>query len=212
MIRRRRTPLALAALAAVAALAGRAEAASIATYQLKNNAAAGTAPVSQVVAEIQPPGSVFAPASSSASPLTVLSGSGGFNAAGVTVAIGTGKLANGDPLQVLNLQFDKGGLAPGGVVDFSLNLGANYTGPNPTLLLEDPHTGLAPAGLTIAAFTPPTTSTGSGSGSTTPTAGGSTTTPSNNVPEPVSIALWSVAAGLGLLRARAFRRARQVEG
>lgn len=210
MIRRRRTSLALAALAAVAALAGRAEAASIATYQLKNTA--GTATISQVVAEIQPPGSVFAPASSKDSPLTVLTGSGGFNASGLTVAIGTGKLANGDPLQVLNLQFDKSGFAPGGVLDFSLNLGANYAGPAPTLLLEDPTTGLAPAGLSIAAFTPPTTSTGNGSGSTNPTAGGGTVIPSNNVPEPVSIALWSVAAGLSLLRARAFRRARQVEG
>jgi hypothetical protein len=202
VIRRRRITWALVAVAA-AGLAGRAGAASIASYQLKNT---GTGTATQVLAEIDPAGSVFAPSGSSQSPLTVLNGSSGFNAAGLTVAIGTGKLANGDPLQVLNLQFDKSGFAPGGVLDFSLNLGSTYTGPTPTLILEDPTTGLAPAGLSLLPFTPPPTNTGGGSGSS-----GGGTPPSNNVPEPVSLALWSVAAGLGLLRARAFRRARQVE-
>jgi hypothetical protein len=190
---------------AAAGLAGRAGAASIANYQLKNT---GTGTATQVLAEIDPAGSVFAPSSSSQSPLTVLDGSGGFNASGLTVAIGTGKLANGDPLQVLNLQFDKSGFAPGGVLDFSLNLGSTYTGPTPTLILEDPTTGLAPAGLSLVPFTPPTT----GGGTTPPPATGGGTPPGNNVPEPVSLALWSVAAGFGLLRARAFRRARQIEG
>jgi hypothetical protein len=210
VIRRRRISW---VLVAVAAAAGPAGAASIATYQLKNT---GTATASQVLAEIEPAGSVFAPASSQQSPLTVLSGSSGFNASGLTVAIGTGKLANGDPLQVLNLQFDKAGLAPGAVLDFSLNLGTNYSGPTPSLLLEDPTTGLAPKGLSLVPYTPPTSSTGGGTGTKTGTGtgtgSGGTTTPSAQVPEPISLAVWSVAAGLGLLRARAFRRARQVEG
>lgn len=204
MIRRRRTTWALAAVAA-AALAGRAGAASIASYQLKNT---GTGTATQVLAEIAPAGSVYAPSSSSQSPLTVLDGSSGFNASGLTVAVGTGTLANGDPLQVLNLQFDSKGFAPGGVLDFSLNLGSSYTGPTPTLVLEDPTTGLAPAGLSLQSYTPPPTS---GTGGTPPPTTGGGSPPSNNVPEPVSLALWSVAAGLGLLRARAFRRARQVE-
>ena len=74
-------------------------------------------------------------------------------------------------------------------------------------------TGLTPAGLSITPFTAPTTAptgTGTGSGTGT-TSGGGTSPPGANVPEPVSIALWSVAAGLGLLRAKAFRRARQLE-
>ncbi len=209
MIRRRRTTWALVALAA-AGLAGRAGAASIANYQLTNT---GTGTATQVLAEIAPAGAVDAPSSSAQSPLTVLTGSSGFNASGLTVAIGTGTLANGDPLQVLNLQFDSKGFAPGGVLDFSLNLGSNFAGPTPTLILEDPTTGLAPAGLSLSSYTPPATgSTGGGSGSTPPTSGGGGSTPGGNqVPEPVSLALWSVAAGLGLLRARAFRRARQVE-
>jgi hypothetical protein len=33
--------------------------------------------------------------------------------------------------------------------------------------------------------------------------------PTANTPEPVSLALWSALAGAGLLRARAFRRARR---
>jgi hypothetical protein len=192
---------------AAAGLAGRAGAASIANYQLKNT---GTGTATQVLAEIAPAGSVFAPSSSTQSPLTVLDGSSGFTASGLTVAIGTGKLANGDPLQVLNLQFDSKGFGPGGVLDFSLNLGSTYTGPTPTLILEDPTTGLAPAGLSLLSYTPPTTPTGGGPGSTT-SGGGGGPPPGHNVPEPVSLALWSVAAGLGLLRARAFRRARQIE-
>ena len=220
MIRRRRTSLALAAFAGVAALAGRAEAASIATYQLKNT---GTAAVTQVVAEIAPAGSI--PSDTAANPFSVIttpsgpdgkSVSGGFDmpAAGAPAldTVGTGKLANGDPLEVLKLQFDTKGFAPGAILNFSLNLGTSSSGPAPTLLLEDPTTGLSPAGLSLVPFTAPTTTPSDGLGSTTPTAGGGTTVPTANVPEPVSIAVWSVAAGLGLLRARAFRRARQIEG
>lgn len=226
MIRRRNRTWVFAALAAFAGTAGPAGAASIATYQLKNT---GTATVTQVLAEISPAGSVFAPTSSSANPFTIIytpSGSAGTSVSGgfdtktdkndatiapPTDAIGTGKLANGDPLQVLNLQFDKNGFAPGGVLNFSLNLGANFAGATPTLILEDPTTGLTPAGLSITGFTPPTTTptgTGSGSGNGSP---GGPPQPGNHVPEPVSLALWSVAAGLGLLRAKAFRRARQLE-
>ena len=184
MIRRRSRTWVFVAAAAVSATAGRAGAASIATYQLKNT---GTATVSQVLAEISPAGAVFAPTSSSANPFTIIytpsgadgkSLSGGFDTktdkngttpplAPPTDAIGTGKLANGDPLQVLNLQFDKNGFAPGGVLNFSLNLGSNFTGPTPTLILEDPTTGLTPAGLSITSFTAPTsTPTGTGTGTT----------------------------------------------
>ena len=218
----RRTSLALAAFAGVAALAGRAEAASIATYQLKNT---GTAAVTQVVAAIGPAGSI--PSDTAANPFSVIttpsgpdgkSVSGGFDmpAAGAPAldTVGTGKLANGDPLEVLKLQFDTKGFAPGAILNFSLNLGTSSSGPAPTLLLEDPTTGLSPAGLSLVPFTAPTPTTpaGTSTGSTIPTAGGGTTVPTANVPEPVSIALWSVAAGLSLLRARAFRRARQIEG
>jgi hypothetical protein len=201
VIRRCRTTWTLVALAA-AALANRAEAASIATYQLKNT---GTTTVNQVIAEIEPAGSVYAPANSQQGPLTVLDGSSGFNASGLTIGIGTGKLANGDPLQVLNLQFDSAGFAPGAVLDFSLNLGSNYAGPSPTLVLEDPTTGLAPAGLSLTPYTPPVTTPTPPTPTPPPSSG---STPGAQVPEPHSLALWSAATGLGLLHVRALRRTR----
>jgi hypothetical protein len=240
VIRRRSRTWVFIAVAAVgvAGTAGRAGASTIATYQLVNT---GTTTVTQVLAEISPAGAVFAPTSSSTNPFTIIytpsgpsgtSASSGFDSttsstdssvAPPTDAIGTGKLANGDPLQVLNLQFDKNGFAPGGVLNFSLNLGSNFAGPTPTLILEDPTTGLTPAGLSITPFTAPTstptgsgsstsgTGSGTGTGTGTTTSGGGSSTPTAQVPEPISLALWSVAAGLGLLRAKAFRRARQME-
>jgi hypothetical protein len=205
VIRRCRTTLVLAALVAVgvAGATDRARASGIATYQLTNT---GTTPLTQIIAEILPANSV-APPSQAVNPLTILSGSKGFDTTSLIDSLGSGKLANGDPLQVLELQFNgTGGLAPGGVVNFSLNLAPGYTGVAPTLMVESPTTGLS-----VLPYTPPVTDPSSGSGGS-PQGGGSTGVPvTNQVPEPLSLTLWSVAAGLGLLRARAFRRARQLE-
>lgn len=219
MIRRRRRSWVLAAVAVVAAgaCAGRAGASSLAYYQLKNT---GTSPVSLVVAEVSPANSVTTSGANPFSVITTPSGptgtsvSTGFDPTGpngfALDTFGEGKLANGDPLQVLKLQFDSKGFAPGAVMNFAIDLGSNYAGALPSLILADPTTGLTPAGLSLTPFTPPAPPAGTGTGSGTPTGGGGAT-PGNNVPEPVSIAVWTLASGLGLIRARAFRRARQLE-
>jgi hypothetical protein len=217
VIRCRQTTWALVAVAA-AALAGRAGASSIASYQLENT---GTTTVTQILAEINPAGSVFAPTDQNLNPLKIIttpsgptgtSVSSGFDPVGPTADqaidhIGTGTLANGDPLQVLDLQFDSRGFTPGAVMNFSLTLTAGDAAP--TLTLIDPTTGLPATGLSLVPFTAAASSTGGSGTTTTPTGGGST--PSNNVPEPATLALWSVIAGLGMLRARAFRRGRRIE-
>jgi hypothetical protein len=204
VIRRCRTPLVI--LTAVFGLAGLVRAGGMATYQLVNTGDANASPVTQVVAEIIPAGAV-SPPSPNVDPLTILSGSTGFNKSNLIDFLGNGTLNTGNPLQVLKLQFDGSGLAKGGVVNFALNLDPSYTGPPPTLELAPGTTGVS-----LLSFTPPVTSGagGSGGGTTPPLAGGGSGGGTNSVPEPISLALWSVAAGLGLLRARAFRRARQV--
>ncbi len=209
MIRRTRTPL--AALAAVLWLAGHAQAARIISYELKNTGGAAAPPVTQVFAYVHPAGSVGPdPAlipQPTTSPFNVLSNSSGFNADNLTTFLGDGTLNTGDPIQVLRLQFDSNGFSgAGSSLKFALDLNPKYTGPTPTLELVPGTTGVSLAQYTppVPVVTPPPVVvpvTGGGTSS-----GGGTTM----VPEPMSIALWSAAAGLGLLRARAFRRARGV--
>ncbi len=204
MIRRCRTPMVV--LMAVFGLAGWANASGMATFQLINTAPAGTTPVGQVVASILPAGSVpdGTNPNSPANPFTALSGSSGFNVANLVDFLGSGTLSTGDPVEVIKLQFDGAGFAPGGIVNFSLALDPSYSGPPPTLVLAPGTTGLSLLPYTPPApvVTPPPTTGGSG---------GTSTTPTTQVPEPISIAFWSAAVGLGLLRARAFRRARKFE-
>ncbi len=205
----RRSSLALIAFAAVAALSGRAHASGIANFQIVNHNPAGTAPLTDVLAEIQPPGAVDAPTGSKTSPMTVLAGSSGFDAKDLTFNLGNNQAGQNVALDIIfsKTSTDPGpGFAPGGVLNFSLNTVGSTA---PTLTLVNPTTDLPPVGLTLSSFTPPTTGTGTGTTGTT-TSGNGSTAPSNNVPEPISLAVWSVAAGLGLLRARAFRRARQI--
>jgi hypothetical protein len=207
VIRRYRTPL--VALTAVLGLAGWARGSGMATFQLINTAPAGTPAVNQVVATILPAGSVpdGTNPSSSANPFSVLSGSSGFNVSNLVDFLGSGTLSNKEPVEVIKLQFDGAGFSPGGVVNFSLALDPGYTGPPPTLVLAPGTTGLS-----LLSYTPPgTPPTGSNTGGTPTGGGGTTTPPTTQVPEPVSIVFWSAAVGLGLIRARAFRRAHKLD-
>ena len=205
----RRTHFALLVASASLAAAGSARAGGMATYQLVNTSTDGSAATSQVVASILPAGSV-APPTPDTSPLTILPGSTGFNASNLVDFLGDGTLSTGDPLQVLRLQFDPKGFGQGAVLNFGLNLAQNYTGPPPTLILPPGTTGLS-----LLPYTPPVATGGQSGSETTTNGSGTTAAPvsggvtSASVPEPLSLALWSVAAGFGLLRARAFRRARQ---
>jgi hypothetical protein len=193
-------------LTALIGLPGLTMASGVAYYQLVNTSAKGTTPVDQVVASILPAGSVpdgTNPNGPTSNPFAVLAGSSGFNVANLVNFLGSGTLDTGDLVEVIKAQFDSQGFAPGGVLNFSLNLDPSYNGPPPTLVLAPGTTGLSLLPYTPPTSTPtPTVPTG-GSGGTSPNS-----TPTASVPEPMSLVLWSAATGLGLLRARAFRRSR----
>jgi hypothetical protein len=142
----------------------------------------------QVVALIEPPGGVVVPPSSSTQgPLTILANSKGFDSKGVYDFLASKTDGNGQPLQALGLSFYGQGLAAGGVLNFSLNV-ANQSSP-PQLVSQT-------KGVTISLdqTLPPTH---------LPDGGG---IPAAQTPEPISLLLWSVLAGIGLVRARALRR------
>ncbi|HEV3121610.1 MAG TPA: hypothetical protein VGY53_06895 [Isosphaeraceae bacterium] len=200
-----RRPAIFAALAAALILAARpapVRASGItsvngsASYELVNNSAPGTAPVTKIVANVVPPGEVVPP-NPSVSPLTILSGSTGFDQTNLKVLLGTGQTPTGDPLQALALDFGTQGFAPGGVLNFSLSLDKAFS-TAPTLSLPDSSSGLS---ITQLANT-----TGPSSNQPSPTTQGSGTTTSFGVPEPGSLAVWSAAAMAivfaGLRRAR----------
>src|SRR5262249_21646064 len=152
----------------------------------------------QVVALIQPAGNltvatggIVTPATSATQgPLTILANSSGFNSSGVYDFLAT-KQVSGQTVQALGLSFYGQGLAANGGLNFSLNV-ANQSAP-PQLVSQT-------KGVTIT-LDPASSSTSSQS-----TTGGTT----SEVPEPLSVLLWSVLAGAGLLRARATRRSNQV--
>jgi hypothetical protein len=145
----------------------------------------------QVVALIQPPGGVVVPPSSSTQgPLTILANSSGFNTSGVYDFLATKTDSNGQPVQALGLSFYGQGLAAGGVLNFSLNV-ANQNAP-PQLVSQT--TGVT---IALSQTTPASTPPDSG-------------VPAARTPEPLSILLWSILAGAGLLRARALRQPQPV--
>lgn len=188
----RRQPAVLAVVAALIVLAGRSgstqAAAVTASYQLKNTAAPGSDPVTGVVANILPPGAVVPP-SPQESPLTILAGSTGFDQDNLQVLLGDGQTPTGEPLQALALDFGDQGLAPGGILNFALSL-ASATQATPDLVL--PPTA---SQLTLASYTPPSKPLPN-------------PIPVVSVPEPVSVALWTAAAGLALVVGRLRSRAR----
>jgi hypothetical protein len=160
------------------------------TYQLSNTSPAGTTPVTQVVANVIPPGTIV-PTSPSVSPLTILPGSFGFDQENLKVLLGAGTSPSGSPLQALALDFGAGGFQPGGVLNFGLSLDKTFQGA-PELLLPATSSGLSITEVPAAS---------------TPTPGGGGTTPTQ-IPEPMSLVLWSTLAGLAWMRVRGLRRAR----
>jgi hypothetical protein len=147
----------------------------------------------QVVALVQPAGGVVTPASTSTQgPLTILANSSGFSASGVYDYLASTKDSNGNPLQAIGLSFYGQGLAAGGVLNFSLNV-ANASDP-PQLVSQT-------AGVSISLDKTSSSSSSSSTSSQT-----STSVSDAQVPEPLSLLMWTALAGAGLLRARAIRR------
>ena len=156
-------------------------------YQLANPRS--TAVNDLIVTSIVPPNSVQ-PLDPTTSPLTIVNGSFGFDQSNLQVFLSPADATT----QGLALQFNNGGLAPGGTLNFKLSLdpGYNSTTP-PTLALQPPDADLSTTAPNLLSYTP-TVANGA---------------PPATAPEPVSLALWSALAGAGLLRARAFRRSRR---
>lgn len=189
----------LAPLAAVAAglllASPAAQAATTVTYRLVNNSTSST-PLTQVVASVEPAGSVVAP-SADVGPLTILAGSAGFDTNNLQVLLGDGTASDGSPLQALALDFGSAGFLGNGqgILNFSLNLDPNYKGEAPELVLP-----ATLSDLTITRIVNSTPDPGTGGNN-----GGSTPTPPQ-VPEPATVVVWSILAVGGLWRAKAARR------
>jgi len=193
---------------------------SITSYRLSNNNPAGTPPVSEVVAYVVPPGAIND--KTVESPLTIMEGSSGFDQEALLVAVGNGAVPDGqenagDPVQGLALNFGQNGFAPGGVFNFALNLNPLISASPDLVLLPT-----SPAGLAIEDVPPTSVDVGGddgtgdnagdpgsgGDGGVAPVLapGGGGIAPENQVPEPMSVVIWSILAGLGLARARKLRR------
>jgi hypothetical protein len=182
----------LTLMTAALAIAGSAHGASIVTengtkyayYELVNTR---PTPVSDLVlAGVVPPTAVV-PADPSLGPLTIVKGSSGFDADNLSVIVSP---AGSNPAGIgFDFTNPSNPLAAGGVLNFKVSLDPAYSMmTTPTLTLQTPDTDLV-----LFSYTPVAPNAGPGAAST---------------PEPATLALWSALAGVGLIRARAFRLAR----
>lgn len=168
------------------------------TYRLTDTDPAGSTPLSQVAATVSPNGAIV-PLNPSQSPLTVLPGSSGFDASNLQVLLGTGTGADGSAAQALGLSFGNGGLAPGGVLNFSLQTSPTVSGPLQFTL----PTGTSDVSIqSIAA-----TTSGGGSNGSSGSGGGNSPSDSGGggsvtVPEPMSAVVWCGLLGLGAWQSR----------
>src|SRR5271157_1488865 len=142
----------------------------------------------QVVALITPAGSVVPPTLSNGtqgSPLTVLTGSTGFDPSQLVVALNNAPSSTGQPQQQLGLVFYGEGFQAGGVLNFALSISS-------ALASDPPKLQSLTQGVTITADSPPaaTTTTAPTSGNAGSSSSSSTNGVVNN-PEPLSVILWS---------------------
>ena len=179
---------------------GRGDVRTTSSTTLPSPAADATSP--QVVLDVTN-GQIVPPTNSSgvtSSPLTILNTSSGLDQSNLVVGLkNVTPTTSGGPTQEFGLSFYQTGLlsaADGGKLDFQLAV--NPTLPTPTLTSELP-------GITVTTLAPTVTTT-----PVTPAAPSSlpANQTQNQVPEPASLAFWSLAAGLGALCARASRRSR----
>ncbi|MFO0889008.1 MAG: hypothetical protein U0790_07650 [Isosphaeraceae bacterium] len=139
----------------------------------------------QVVASIAPPGGVVPPKQSDGtegSPLTVLPDSHGFDPNHLVVLLLDSKNDAGQPEQKFGLLFDGQGMKAGGVLHFALSIDSALASNPPVLKAQTPGFEIIPD---TPDPVPPTTVDGGGNG--TPVQG-------NQIPEPLSLVLWSAAA------------------
>lgn len=147
----------------------------------------------QLEAKVVPAGGIVPPMlpdGSQGSPLTIESDSFGFDKDHLVVALNNNPQVNPTD-QKFGLVFFNGGLAADNLLHFSLNINDALTTP-PVLEITSPGS-LQGTTLTAIAQTPDPV--------TPPPDNGSV-----NIPEPMSVLVWSSLAGFGLLRARRQRR------
>jgi hypothetical protein len=204
------------AVALVGGLAGRttsarADAVSTGTVNYELTSDTNIAPPSdagsgpQVIFNVLPPGAIVPPTGADGkpgSPLTILDSSSGFDQDHLIVALKNVPGSDGNPdQQLFGLSFLGQGLASaanGGKLDFSLSVDSTLG--TPTLTSDTP-------GIHVAELPPPTPPVTSPETQVTATSAPPPRQPPGSadaiVPEPMSVALWSVllAAGLGHLRA-----------
>jgi hypothetical protein len=159
----------------------------------------------QIVATVTAPGQILPPKladGSEGSPLTILPDSTGFDASQVVVALKQDTSTSDPSQQDFGLVFFGSGLAANAMVHFALNVNSALANDPSLLQLTTPSSGFT---LTPAVDT----GSGTGTGTGTVTGGSSDGGSSQNIPEPLSIIVWSALTGIGLMRVRSMRRARQ---
>jgi hypothetical protein len=156
------------------------------------------------VALISPAGSVVPPKladGTEGSPLTVLPDSQGFDPSHLVVALKDGTSASGQPEQMFGLVFFGQGLQAGGVLHFALSIDKALANNPPVLEAQTP-------GISIIPDPPATSASSSGDGGTSKSGGnGGSTQDGNQIPEPLSLVLWSaVAIGVAIRHRRSRRQ------
>lgn len=148
----------------------------------------------QLEANVVPAGGIIPPTQSDGSqgsPLTIEPDSFGFDKDHLVVALNNNPLVNPTD-QKFGLVFFNGGLAAENLLHFSLNIDNALSTP-PTLEITSPGSlqGVVLRAEELPPVVPPPN-----------------TDPSTTIPEPMSVLVWSALVGLGLVRARAIRRAK----
>lgn len=194
-MRRQRPPfatglIAISLLVLVATQGAPARAAGLATFRLMNIDPQGAAPVTEVIAQVLPAGSVV-PRDPSTDPSTILDPStgwvsSGFNPDDLLLTLGEGTTSTGDPFQAIKLDFGPDGFAPGGKLFFQLNKSLAYDG-LVRLVLPSTVTNLALERLDDLPSIPDN-------------GGGPPAVP--QVPEPAAVLIWVGGAAFGLHRWR----------
>ena len=159
-------------------------------YQLTNPSS--TTNNDLIVSSVVPPNSVE-PIDATTSPLSIVHSSFGFDPKNLQVFLSPPSTS----AQAMAIEFANGGLAPGGTLNFKVSLASGYDSTTAPILAIQPPNPLPPSyvGPTLTSYTPAYADAAPGAVAA-------------STPEPVSLALWSALAGAGMLRARAFRRAR----
>jgi len=150
----------------------------------------------QVVALISPPGGVVPPKQADGtegSPLTVLPDSHGFDPNHLVVLLLDSTTDSGEPQQKFGLLFDGQGMEAGGVLHFALSIDKALADTPPVLTSQTP-------GFTIVPDERVPSTPNGGEGGTLNGDGG------NQIPEPLSLVLWSAAATGIAIRHRRSRR------